>query len=66
MERIRAERTRAVEDPSWESLKPMFVNLIAEERNRIPEVFEMPHVRHWPHFVDPDGFNQASLRFMLR
>jgi 2-hydroxy-6-oxonona-2,4-dienedioate hydrolase len=139
MDRIRAERTKAVDDPSWESIKAMFVNLIAEERNRIPdlvalrqsiyrlpemkqaihhilvlqdpgirdrnlisedewktiqapafivasgkdhneyentsrrvaalmpnaELFEMPHVRHWPHFEDPDTFNQASLRFLL-
>jgi 2-hydroxy-6-oxonona-2,4-dienedioate hydrolase len=140
MQRIRAERTRAVEDPSWESIKAMFVNLIAEERNRIPDLialrqaiyrrpemktalehllalqdpdirdrnlisesewasiikpafvvasghdhneyentsrrvatmmpnaqlFEMPHVRHWPHFEDPDEFNKASLKFLLQ
>jgi 2-hydroxy-6-oxonona-2,4-dienedioate hydrolase len=140
MNRIVAERTKAVDDPSWESIKAMFVNLIAEEHNRIPdlialrqaiyrlpemkqaihhilalqdpeirdrnliheeewrtirvpafvvasgkdhneyentsrrvsalmpnaELFEMPHVRHWPHFEDPETFNQASLRFLLR
>jgi 2-hydroxy-6-oxonona-2,4-dienedioate hydrolase len=139
MDRIIAERTKAVDDPSWESIKAMFVNLIAEERNRIDdlialrqsiyrlpemkqaihhilalqdpdtrdrnlisedkwrtiqapafvvasgkdhneyantsrrvaalmpnaELFEMPHVRHWPHFEDPDMFNEASLRFLL-
>jgi 2-hydroxy-6-oxonona-2,4-dienedioate hydrolase len=138
MARIRAERTKAVDDPSWESIRAMFVNLIADERNRIPdlialrqsiyrlpematamprilvlqdpevrernllteaewraigfpafvvasgkdhneyentsrrvaalmpnaELFEMPHVRHWPHFEDPATFNQASLRFL--
>jgi pimeloyl-ACP methyl ester carboxylesterase len=139
MARIRAERTKAVDDPSWESIRAMFVNLIAEDRNRIPdlialrqaiyrlpemkqaihhilalqdpeirdrnlipeekwktiqapafvvasgkdhneyentsrrvaalmpnaELFEMPHVRHWPHFEDPATFNEASLRFLL-
>jgi len=139
MARIRAERTRAVEDPNWESIKAMFDHLIAEEHNRIPDmialrqaiyrlpdtknvidhvlilqdwdarhrnllseaewgaiaapalvvasgkdhneyqntaqrvaalmphaqVLEMPHVRHWPHFEDPETFNRASLRFLL-
>jgi 2-hydroxy-6-oxonona-2,4-dienedioate hydrolase len=138
MARIRAERTRAVEDPSWESIKAMFDHLIAEERNRIPdvialrqaiyrlpdtratidhllvlqdpdarernllteaqwssieapalviasgkdhneyqntarrvaallprsEILEMPHVKHWPHFEDPETFNEAALRFL--
>jgi 2-hydroxy-6-oxonona-2,4-dienedioate hydrolase len=139
MERIRAERTKAVDDPSWESIKAMFEHLIADEHNRIPDLIalrqavyglpemkqaidhililqdpevrdrnllseaqwssiaapalvvasgkdhneyentsrrvaglmpnaqllEMPHVRHWPHFEDPDTFNEASLRFLL-
>jgi pimeloyl-ACP methyl ester carboxylesterase len=139
MDRIRAERTKAVDDPSWESIKAMFNNLMAEERNRIPdlvalrqaiyrlpemkqtidhilvlqdpevrdrnlisedewqnirapafvvasgkdhneyestsrrvaalmptaELFEMPHVKHWPHFEDSETFNEASLRFLL-
>jgi pimeloyl-ACP methyl ester carboxylesterase len=139
MARIRAERTRAVDDPSWESIKAMFDHLIADERNRIPdvialrqaiyqlpetrkvidhvlilqdpeardrnllteqqwssiqapalvvasgqdhgeyqntaqrvarlipraEVFEMPDVRHWPHFEDPEAFNEAAIRFLL-
>jgi pimeloyl-ACP methyl ester carboxylesterase len=139
MDRIRTERTAAVDDPSWESIRAMFVNLIAEERNRLPdlialrqsiyqlpemkaaiqrilvlqqpdirernlisedewrtirapafvvasgkdhneyentsrrvsrlipdaELFEMPHVRHWPHFEDPATFNEAALRFLL-
>ncbi|HEX3795545.1 MAG TPA: alpha/beta hydrolase [Acidimicrobiales bacterium] len=139
MARIRAERTRAVDDPSWESIKAMFDHLIADERNRIPDVialrqaiyqlpetrkvidhvlilqepeardrnllteqqwasiqapalvvasgqdhgeyqntaqrvarlipqaqvFEMPDVRHWPHFEDPEAFNEAAIRFLL-
>jgi 2-hydroxy-6-oxonona-2,4-dienedioate hydrolase len=139
MDRIRAERTKAVDDPSWQSIKAMFVNLMAEERSRVPdlialrqsiyrlpemkdairhvlvlqdpnvrdrnliaedewktirapafvvasgkdhneyentsrrvaalmpnaELFEMPHVRHWPHFEDPDTFNEAALRFLV-
>jgi pimeloyl-ACP methyl ester carboxylesterase len=138
MARIRAERTRAVEDPSWDSIKAMFDHLIADERNRIPdvialrqaiyrlpetrsvidhvlvlqradarernliteeqwagikaptlvvasgkdhgeyqstarrvaayipntEVLEMPDVKHWPHFEDPDVFNEAALAFL--
>jgi pimeloyl-ACP methyl ester carboxylesterase len=139
MARIRAERTRAVENPTWESIHAMFINLMAEERNRIPdlvalrqaiyslpetkavidhvlilqdpearernllserewssitapamvvasgkdhneyagtahtvarlmpnaELLEIPHVRHWPHFEDPELFNAAALRFLL-
>lgn len=139
MARIRAERTRAVDDPTWESIKAMFDHLIADERNRIPdiialrqaiyrlpetrevidhvlvlqdpaarernlltedqwssigaptlvvasgkdhgeyqstarrvaglipnaEVLEMPEVRHWPHFEDPQAFDEAALRFLL-
>jgi pimeloyl-ACP methyl ester carboxylesterase len=139
MARIRTERTKAVEDPSWASIKAMFEHLIADEHNRIPDLIalrqaiyrlpemkdainhilvlqdqevrdrnlineeeweairapalivasgkdhneyentsrrvaalmpnaqllEMPHVRHWPHFEDPETFNQASLRFLL-
>ncbi len=138
MARIRAERTKAVEDPSWESIKAVFDHLIADEHNRIPdvialrqaiyrlpetrttidhllilqdpdardrnlipeadwarisaptlivasgkdhgeyqstarrvaalipgaEVVEMPDVRHWPHFEDPDFFNDAALKFL--
>lgn len=139
MDRIRAERTKAVEDPSWPSIAAMFDHLIADPANRIddlvalrqaiyrlpemratidhilvlqePEVrdrnllseqewseiqapafvvasgkdhneyentsrrvstlmphaqlFEMPDVRHWPHFEDPATFNAASLAFLL-
>lgn len=138
MARIRAERTKAVQDPTWDSIKAMFNHLIADERNRIPdiialrqaiyrlpetlqsidhvlilqdpaarernllseqqwsqikapalvvasgkdhgeyqstarrvaalipnsEVFEMPEVRHWPNFEDPETFNEAALRFL--
>jgi 2-hydroxy-6-oxonona-2,4-dienedioate hydrolase len=138
MARIRAERTRAVENPTWDSIKAMFDHLIADEENRIPdivalrqaiyrmpatratidhvlilqdpaarernllteeqwsgiqaptlvvasgkdhseyqstaqrvarlipdsEVLEMPAVRHWPAFEDPDPFNAAALRFL--
>ncbi|MCU1476751.1 MAG: hsaD 3 [Subtercola sp.] len=140
MDRIRAERTKAVEDPNWESIKSMFNHLIAEENRRLPdliglrqaiyertdtresidhllilqdpsarernliaedewrtiqaptlvvasgkdhgeyqstarqvaelipnaEVFEMPDVRHWPHFEDPEAFNPAALEFLAR
>jgi pimeloyl-ACP methyl ester carboxylesterase len=38
MARIRAERTRAVEDPQWDSIKAMFDHLIADEENRIPDI----------------------------
>jgi pimeloyl-ACP methyl ester carboxylesterase len=140
MARIRAERTRAVQNPEWDSIKAMFDHLIAEEYNRIPdvialrqaiyrrtdtratidrllvlqdpdarernliperdwraiaaptlvvasgkdrseyqstarrvaelipdaEVLEMPHVKHWPHFEDPEVFNDAALAFLRR
>jgi pimeloyl-ACP methyl ester carboxylesterase len=139
MARIRAERTKAVQDPNWDSIKAMFDHLIAEERNRIPDVIalrqaiyrlpdtrstidhllvlqdpearernllseeqwrsitaptlvvasgkdhseyestarrvaallphsellEMPNVKHWPHFEDPEVFNPAALKFLL-
>jgi len=41
MARIRAERTRAVENPDWDSIKAMFDHLIADERNRIPDVIAL-------------------------
>jgi 2-hydroxy-6-oxonona-2,4-dienedioate hydrolase len=140
MARIRAERTRAVENPDWDSIKAMFDHLIADEENRIPdvvalrqaiyrlpetratidhllilqdpdarernlipeerwrtiscptlvvasgkdhgeyqstarrvaelidgaEILEMPHVKHWPHFEDPEAFNAAAVPFLLR
>jgi pimeloyl-ACP methyl ester carboxylesterase/catechol 2,3-dioxygenase-like lactoylglutathione lyase family enzyme len=138
MARIRAERTAAVDNPTWATIKGMFDHLLADERNRIPdiiavrqaiyrlpetrdaidhvlvlqdpatrdrnllteadwsaitaptlvvasgqdhseyettarrvaglipgaEVLEMPSVRHWPHFEDPDLFNAATIRFL--
>jgi 2-hydroxy-6-oxonona-2,4-dienedioate hydrolase len=30
------------------------------------EVFEMPDVRHWPHFEDPESFNPAAVAFLRR
>jgi pimeloyl-ACP methyl ester carboxylesterase len=41
MARIRAERTRAVEDPSWDSITTMFDHLIADEDNRIPDLIAL-------------------------
>lgn len=140
MARIRAERTKAVNEPTWESLHAVFAHLIADEANRLPdliglrqaiyrrkdtrdtvdhllilqdeevrnrnlipdedwrsitapvlvvasgkdhgvyqdtartiaelipnaEVFEMPSVRHWPHFEDPPAFNAAAVEFLLK
>jgi 2-hydroxy-6-oxonona-2,4-dienedioate hydrolase len=140
MARIRAERTKAVNEPTWESLHAVFAHLIAEEANRLPdliglrqavyqrddtretidhllilqeaaardrnlipedkwraiaapvmivasgrdhgvyqetatsiaglipnaEVFEMPDVRHWPHFEDPKSFNPAAVAFLTK
>ncbi|ORB45409.1 alpha/beta hydrolase [Mycobacterium paraseoulense] len=139
MARIRAERTKAVNEPTWESLHAVFAHLIADERNRLPDliglrqaiyqredtrasidhllilqdpeardrnliaeadwrsisspvtvvasgrdhgvyqetatsiaalipdarVLEMPEVRHWPHFEDPDMFNAAAVAFLV-
>lgn len=138
MERIRAERTKAVEDPTWETITAIFEHLIADEDRRLPDliglrqaiyrrpdtratidhllalqdyetrernllsedqwreiqaptlvvasgkdhgeyqstarqvanlipnstVFEMPEVRHWPHFEDPGAFNPAAVAFL--
>jgi 2-hydroxy-6-oxonona-2,4-dienedioate hydrolase len=140
MARIRAERSKAVREPTWESLHAVFAHLIADENNRLPdliglrqaiyrradtrqtiehllilqdasardrnlipeekwttitapvmvvasgkdhgvyqdtatsiaklipnaEVFEMPGVRHWPHFEDPESFNPAAIEFLTR
>ncbi len=140
MARIRAERTKAVNEPTWESLHAVFAHLIADEANRLPdliglrraiyqrddtresidhllilqdaaardrnlipedkwrsitapvmvvasgrdhgvyqqtaasiagliphaEVFEMPGVRHWPHFEDAEAFNAAAVSFLTR
>jgi 2-hydroxy-6-oxonona-2,4-dienedioate hydrolase len=138
MARIRAQRTQAVDDPSWESIKAMFDHLIADERNRLPDLIalrqaiyrlpemkeaihhilvlqdadtrarnlipedqwrgigaptlviasgqdfseyestsrrvatlipnarlvEMPGVKHWPHFEDPERFNALAIEFL--
>ncbi len=52
MQRIRAERTAAVDDPSWERIKGLFDHLIADERNRIPDmvavrqaIYRLPETR---------------------
>jgi pimeloyl-ACP methyl ester carboxylesterase len=140
MARIRAERTKAVNEATWESLYAVFAHLIADEANRLPdliglrqaiyqrddtretidhllilqdaeardrnlipesdwttiaapvmvvasgrdhgvyqetatsvakliphaEVFEMPNVRHWPHFEDPELFNPAAVAFLTK
>ena len=66
MARIRAERTRAVEDPSWNSIKAMFDHLIADEANRIPDlialrqaIYRLPETRqaidHVLILQDPDA-----------
>jgi len=140
MARIRAERTRAVNNPDWDSISAIFEHLIASDLRRLPdlialrqiiyrrddtratidhllalqdpeirprnliaadewrnihaptlvvasgadhgeyqttarqvaqliphaEVLEMPKVRHWPHFEDPDTFNSAARVFLGR
>jgi len=38
MARIRAERTKAVNEPTWESLHAVFAHLIADEANRLPDL----------------------------
>jgi 2-hydroxy-6-oxonona-2,4-dienedioate hydrolase len=41
MDRVRSERTKAVEDPTWESIAAIFTNLIADDRNRIPDLIAL-------------------------
>ena len=41
MERIIATRMKAVDDPNWESIKAMFDHLIADERNRLPDLVSL-------------------------
>jgi pimeloyl-ACP methyl ester carboxylesterase len=41
MQRIIATRMKAVEDPNWESIKAMFDHLIADERNRLPDLVSL-------------------------
>lgn len=38
MDRIRSRRTAAVEDPSWQNIKPIFDHLIHAEHNRIDDI----------------------------
>src|ERR1700712_2329307 len=38
MARIRAERTKAVNEPTWDSLHAVFAHLIADEGNRLPDL----------------------------
>lgn len=38
MSRIRNVRSKSVEDPSWENIKPIFDHLIAREEDRIPDI----------------------------
>lgn len=38
MSRIRSRRTAAVEDPTWENVKPIFDHLIHDERHRIDDI----------------------------
>jgi len=38
MARIRSERTKAVNEPTWASLHAVFAHLIAEEGNRLPDL----------------------------
>ncbi len=38
MDRIRSRRTAAVEDPSWQNIKPIFDHLIHDEHNRIDDI----------------------------
>lgn len=52
MDRIRSRRTAAVEDPSWQNIKPIFDHLIHEERNRIDDIIAVrQHVYRLPHMV---------------
>ncbi|GAA4658346.1 alpha/beta fold hydrolase [Gordonia humi] len=41
MARIRAERTEAVNNPTWESIHKVFEHLIADESNRIPDIIAL-------------------------
>ncbi|MGH3891644.1 MAG: alpha/beta fold hydrolase [Rhodococcus qingshengii] len=41
MARIRAERTTAVENPTWESIHRVFEHLIADESRRLPDLIAL-------------------------
>jgi pimeloyl-ACP methyl ester carboxylesterase len=73
MERIRAERTRAVETPDWESIHAIFEHLIASEERRLPDlvglrqaVYRRPDTRatidHLLALQDPDKRDRNLLR----
>lgn len=38
MKRIRGGRSKAVEDPKWENVKPIFDHLLFKEESRIPDI----------------------------
>ncbi len=38
MKRIRGGRSKAVEDPRWENIKPIFDHLLYKEESRIPDI----------------------------
>ncbi|WP_024795213.1 alpha/beta fold hydrolase [Tomitella biformata] len=41
MARIRAERTAAVNNPTWESIHKIFEHLLADESNRLPDLIAL-------------------------
>lgn len=41
MQRIVATRMKAVEDPNWDSIAAMFDHLIADDRNRLPDLVSL-------------------------
>lgn len=41
MARIIRQRTAAIDSPDWESIKAMFVHLIADEDNRLPDLIAL-------------------------
>ena len=52
MARIKRQRGAAIDNPDWDTIKAMFVHLIAEEENRIPDIialrqaiYRMPETR---------------------
>lgn len=52
MDRIRSRRTVAVENPSWENIKPIFDHLIHEEHNRIDDIIAVRQaIYRQPHMV---------------
>ncbi|WP_235489311.1 alpha/beta hydrolase, partial [Frankia sp. AvcI1] len=44
-----------------------YQNTARQVARLIPDsrVLEMPEVKHWPHFEDPELFNPAALAFLL-